>query len=148
MHEPVSDIIPCVGPRGLLMNESDEDAVWAYTGTAHGKHLIYLYLLPKHGSSHSQVPSTLCLVPTKLPDWTVTSLLTGSGGSLRTVWSNSTHLTLRTSESLATSTGTKSDGEIYKMLVLIQIDTDSRRSKNAHKIQYSTPTSVTVMGTP
>lgn len=44
MHEPVSDIIPCIGPRGLLMNESDEDAVWAYTGTARGKHLIYPYL--------------------------------------------------------------------------------------------------------
>ena len=26
------------------MNESDEDAVWAYSGTAHGKHLIYRYL--------------------------------------------------------------------------------------------------------
>ena len=37
MHEPASDIIPCIGPRGLLMNESDEDAVWAYSGTAQGE---------------------------------------------------------------------------------------------------------------
>lgn len=37
MQEPVSDIVPCIGPRGLLMNESDEDAIWAYSGKAQGK---------------------------------------------------------------------------------------------------------------
>ena len=26
----VEDIVPCVGPRGLAMNESDDDALWAY----------------------------------------------------------------------------------------------------------------------
>jgi hypothetical protein len=45
MHEPVSDIVPCLGPRGLLMNESDEDAVWAYSGTAQGN--LFL-VLPSH----------------------------------------------------------------------------------------------------
>ena len=36
LQEPPSEIVPCVGPRGLLMNESDEDAVWAYPGIAQG----------------------------------------------------------------------------------------------------------------
>ena len=36
-EEPFSEITPCVGPRGLLMNESDEDAVWAYQGIAKGE---------------------------------------------------------------------------------------------------------------
>jgi hypothetical protein len=40
-EEPVSDIVPCIGPRGLLMNESDEDAVWAYQGAAKGDILWY-----------------------------------------------------------------------------------------------------------
>lgn len=26
----VEDIVPCTGPRGLAMNESDDDALWAY----------------------------------------------------------------------------------------------------------------------
>ena len=26
----VEDIVPCTGPRGLPMNESDDDAIWAY----------------------------------------------------------------------------------------------------------------------
>ncbi len=38
-EEPVSDIVPCIGPRGLFLNESDEDAVWAYEGKAKGKAL-------------------------------------------------------------------------------------------------------------
>jgi hypothetical protein len=147
MHEPVSDIIPCIGPRGLLMNESDEDAVWAYSGTARGKHLTLPLPSSQHGNSHSQVPSTLCSVPTKLPDWMATYLLTGSVDSLRTAWSNLTRLNLATPKSRATSIGTESDGEICKMLALMQIDTDSRRSKNAHKIPYSTPISITVMAT-
>ena len=28
--DPVDDIVPCIGPRGLPMNESDDDAIWAY----------------------------------------------------------------------------------------------------------------------
>jgi hypothetical protein len=36
-EEPVSDIVPCVGPRGLHLNESDEDAVWAYEAVAKGE---------------------------------------------------------------------------------------------------------------
>lgn len=38
-EESVSDIVPCIGPRGLFMNESDEDAVWAYEGIAKGVNL-------------------------------------------------------------------------------------------------------------
>lgn len=35
-EEHVSDIIPCIGARGLRMNESEEDAVWAYESIARG----------------------------------------------------------------------------------------------------------------
>ena len=35
-EEPVSDVSPCIGPRGLLVNESHEDAVWAYEALAKG----------------------------------------------------------------------------------------------------------------
>ncbi|KIV83704.1 hypothetical protein PV11_05706 [Exophiala sideris] len=34
--EPVSNIVHCVGPRGLPINESEDDAVWAYPGKASG----------------------------------------------------------------------------------------------------------------
>ena len=37
LQEPVSEIVPCIGPRGALMNESDEDAIWAYSGVARGR---------------------------------------------------------------------------------------------------------------
>lgn len=36
-EEPVSEIVPCIGPRGLPLNESGEDAVWAYEGKAKGE---------------------------------------------------------------------------------------------------------------
>ena len=36
LEEPVSAIISCVGPRDLPLNESDEDAIWAYKGVAKG----------------------------------------------------------------------------------------------------------------
>lgn len=36
-EEPVSDIVPCFGPRSLLLNESDEDVVWAYQAAAKGE---------------------------------------------------------------------------------------------------------------
>lgn len=36
-RESAFDVVPCVGPRGLWMNESDDDAVWAYRGKAVGK---------------------------------------------------------------------------------------------------------------
>lgn len=35
-EEPKSDLVPCIGPRGLLMNESEKDTVWAYKGQAKG----------------------------------------------------------------------------------------------------------------
>lgn len=35
-EEPASVVTPCVGPRDLPLNESDEDAVWAYAGVAKG----------------------------------------------------------------------------------------------------------------
>ena len=37
LQEPLDEIIQCIGPRGLPMNESDEDAIWAYPGKARGK---------------------------------------------------------------------------------------------------------------
>ena len=36
MQEDPREIVPCIGPRGLLMNESREDAIWAYPGRAQG----------------------------------------------------------------------------------------------------------------
>lgn len=36
LQEDPTDIIQCVGPRGVALNESDEDAIWAYPGIAHG----------------------------------------------------------------------------------------------------------------
>jgi hypothetical protein len=37
LQEDEHDIISCIGPRGLPMNESDDDAIWAYNGKAHGE---------------------------------------------------------------------------------------------------------------
>lgn len=37
LQEPVDQIVPCMGPRGLPLNESQEDAIWAYPGHADGK---------------------------------------------------------------------------------------------------------------
>ncbi|KAL6245796.1 hypothetical protein RBB50_006949 [Rhinocladiella similis] len=34
--EPVSHLVSCVGPRGVPINESHEDAIWAYPGKANG----------------------------------------------------------------------------------------------------------------
>ena len=36
LQEDETDIVSCIGPRGIPMNESDDDAVWAYNGIAHG----------------------------------------------------------------------------------------------------------------
>ena len=36
-QEPVERIVSCIGPRGVKLNESDEDAIWAYPGKAVGK---------------------------------------------------------------------------------------------------------------
>lgn len=36
LQEDPADIIQCLGPRGLPINESDEDAIWAYPGKATG----------------------------------------------------------------------------------------------------------------
>ena len=46
MQEPVSDIVHCIGPRGLLMNESDDDAIWAYSGKAQGRYTAIPSLTP------------------------------------------------------------------------------------------------------
>lgn len=35
--EPVSQIVSCIGPRGIQLNESHDDAIWAYPGHANGK---------------------------------------------------------------------------------------------------------------
>jgi len=35
-EEPVSEIVSCIGPRGLPLNESAEDAVWAYRAIPKG----------------------------------------------------------------------------------------------------------------
>ena len=35
--EPVEHIVSCIGPRGVPLNESHEDAIWAYPGQANGK---------------------------------------------------------------------------------------------------------------
>lgn len=37
LQEPASEIVPCIGPRGILINESDEDAIWAYPYKATGE---------------------------------------------------------------------------------------------------------------
>lgn len=37
LQEDPTDIIQCTGPRGLAMNESDEDAIWAYPAIPSGK---------------------------------------------------------------------------------------------------------------
>ena len=37
LQEPESQIISCSGPRGVPINESDEDAIWAYPGVPDGK---------------------------------------------------------------------------------------------------------------
>ncbi|KAG9790945.1 hypothetical protein ABEF93_006908 [Exophiala dermatitidis] len=36
LQEPIEQIVPCIGPRGLPLNESQEDAIWAYPGRADG----------------------------------------------------------------------------------------------------------------
>lgn len=36
LQEPDSQIIPCLSPRGIFLNESNEDAIWAYLGKAEG----------------------------------------------------------------------------------------------------------------
>lgn len=36
-QEDPSHILSCLGPRGLPLNESDGDAIWAYPGSAVGK---------------------------------------------------------------------------------------------------------------
>ena len=36
LQEDPADIVQCIGPRGVPINESDEDAVWAYPAIAAG----------------------------------------------------------------------------------------------------------------
>lgn len=36
LQEDPSDIVSCIGPRGIAINESDEDAIWAYPSIANG----------------------------------------------------------------------------------------------------------------
>lgn len=37
LQEDPADIIQCIGPRGLPINESDEDAIWAYPAIPSGE---------------------------------------------------------------------------------------------------------------
>lgn len=37
LQEDPADIVQCIGPRGIPINESDEDAVWAYPAIADGR---------------------------------------------------------------------------------------------------------------
>lgn len=39
LQEDPMDIVQCTGPRGLPLNESDEDAIWAYPAIPQGKPL-------------------------------------------------------------------------------------------------------------
>lgn len=41
LQEDPKDIISCIGPRGIQINESDEDAIWAYPAIANG---VYTFL--------------------------------------------------------------------------------------------------------
>lgn len=36
LQEPQAQIVSCIGPRGIAINESDDDAIWAYPGKAIG----------------------------------------------------------------------------------------------------------------
>lgn len=36
LQEDPREIIQCIGPRGVAINESEEDAVWAYPAIANG----------------------------------------------------------------------------------------------------------------
>ena len=42
LAEDPADIIQCIGPRGVALNESDEDAVWAYPAIAAGTCVVYI----------------------------------------------------------------------------------------------------------
>lgn len=37
LQEDPLDIVQCIGPRGIALNESDEDAIWAYPAIASGQ---------------------------------------------------------------------------------------------------------------
>lgn len=39
-QEPPAAIVSCIGARGLPLNESDDDAIWAYPGKAIGKKIF------------------------------------------------------------------------------------------------------------
>jgi len=39
LQEPASQIISCIGPRGVPLNESEEDVIWAYPGKADGRNI-------------------------------------------------------------------------------------------------------------
>ena len=36
-REPIDHVVSCIGPRGMPLNESQDDAIWAYPGQANGK---------------------------------------------------------------------------------------------------------------
>ena len=43
LQEPESQLVQCLGPRGVPMNESNEDAIWAYPGKADGTLSLRLF---------------------------------------------------------------------------------------------------------
>lgn len=47
--EPVSHLVSCVGPRGVPINESHEDAIWAYPGKANGE-IVFTTMEGKMGN--------------------------------------------------------------------------------------------------
>ncbi len=92
--EPVSQIVSCIGPRGVPLNESDEDAIWAYPGRANGK-TNPTPDIDGRSPNHVQVLSTRPLAPTTLRDSTATSPLTALAVSRHMVWTSGTPWTWR-----------------------------------------------------
>lgn len=116
LQEPESQIFSCIGPRGIAMNESDEDAIWAYPGTAIGE-LPYLPNLTTTRIDGTQALSIPRSDPTKLPALMETSHLTALEDSRRMVCINLRPRTGKNSSRSVTLTGILSGGVIYKIPV-------------------------------
>lgn len=64
LQEDPADIVQCIGPRGIPINESDEDAVWAYPAIAAGTSFAQKKLSQTKANPH-QVQLIRPLAPTK-----------------------------------------------------------------------------------
>lgn len=82
--DSVADIVPCTGPRGVPINESDEDSLWAYPGLPRGQ-LFTLPFLIGMSDVVLQVPSNPFLARMKLLVLTALLSLTASDGIARMV---------------------------------------------------------------